>query len=399
LVNKKKILIVSECFYPEEFKINDVALCWVKKGYEVDVLTLIPTYPLGKPLEKYNNSFYLKERINGINIIRLRAVLGYNKSRFKKIFKYIQFMIMGSIAALFIGRKYDHIFGFNLGALSDMLPAVLIRKIYKTPLTIWVQDLWPDSVYAYGFQKTKLLSFLLNLLVRFIYSNADNIAISSRGFKSKLLEYTQKKQKFFYVPNWADDLNMELNPIKYSVEKKIHFTFAGNIGKVQNLENIINAFSNLPKSHLKKTQLNIVGEGSNLASIKLLKKGDAPVVFHGKVERERISRYLMGSDFLIISLIDKPIFAKTVPAKLQTYIKAKKPIIAIIKGETSKIIKDYNLGLCAEPNDLTNITNTFKECIDMSETAKNNFILNNEKLSNNVFDKNKILDKLTKILN
>ena len=145
----KKILIVTECFYPEEFKINDVALSWKNKGYDVDVLTLAPTYPLGRVFPGYKNSFFRKDEYQGINIFRLRAVTGYRDSAIKKILKYINFMVFGSIAAIFIGRRYDYIFGFNLGSLTDMLPAVVIRKLYKRPTMFWVQDVWPDSVYAY----------------------------------------------------------------------------------------------------------------------------------------------------------------------------------------------------------------------------------------------------------
>ena len=151
MTKNKKILIVTECFYPEEFKINDVALSWKDKGYDVDVLTLTPTYPLGKVFPGYKNGFFRKDEYQGVNIFRLRAVTGYRDSAIKKIFKYINFMIFGSIAAIFIGRKYDYVFGFNMSALTGMLPAVLIRKLYKKPTMFWVQDVWPDSVYAYGF--------------------------------------------------------------------------------------------------------------------------------------------------------------------------------------------------------------------------------------------------------
>ena len=158
LTKNKKILIVTECFYPEEFKINDVALSWKDEGYDVDVLTLAPTYPLGKVFLGYKNSLFRKDEYQGINIFRVHAVTGYRDSTVKKIFKYINFMIFGSIVAIFIGRRYDYIFGFNLGSLTDMLPAVVIRKLYKRPTMFWVQDVWPDSIYAYGFKKTKILS-------------------------------------------------------------------------------------------------------------------------------------------------------------------------------------------------------------------------------------------------
>ena len=248
----KKILIVTECFYPEEFKINDVALSWKDKGHDVDVLTLAPTYPLGKVFSGYKNSFFRKCEYKGINIFRLHAVTGYKDSLIKKILKYVNFMIFGSIAAIFIGRRYDYVFGINVGSLTDMLPAVIIRKLYKKPVMFWAQDVWPEGVYAYGFKKTKILSTFLDIFVKFMYHNITAIAISSKGFESKLEPYIKKGLKFSYAPNWADDLDMDMDPIALSKKQKIHFTFAGNITKVQNLENIINAFCLLPDEYQKK---------------------------------------------------------------------------------------------------------------------------------------------------
>jgi glycosyltransferase involved in cell wall biosynthesis len=395
VTKNKKILIVTECFYPEEFKINDVALSWKDKGYDVDVLTLTPTYPLGKVFPGYKNGFFRKDEYQGINIFRVHAVTGYRDSAIKKIFKYINFMIFGSIAAIFIGRRYDYVFGFNLGSLTDMLPAVVIRKLYKKPTMFWVQDVWPDSVYAYGFKKTKILSTLLDAFVKFMHHNITAIAISSRGFESKLEPYIKKGLKFGYAPNWADDLDMDMDPIILSTTQKVHFTFAGNVGKVQNLENIINAFCLLSSAYQEKSQLNIIGDGSNLINLKKLSNNNLNIIFHGKQMREDMAKFYKASDFLIVSLIDKPIFSVTVPAKTQTYIAAKKPILAIINGDVADIVNDNSLGVCADPSNMKLIKEAFEKCIDMSENEKSKFIINNTKLLETTFNKDSIINKMT----
>jgi len=399
LTKSKKILIVTECFYPEEFKINDIALSWKDKGYDVDVLTLTPTYPLGKVFPGYKNGFFRKDEYQGINIFRLHAVTGYRDSVVKKILKYINFMIFGSIAAIFIGRKYDYVFGFNMSALTGMLPAVVIRKLYKKPLTFWTQDVWPDSVYAYGFKKTKMLSTALDIFVRFMYKNIDSIAVSGKGFESKLTPYIRKDLIFHYLPNWADDLDNNLASKNLGKSKEaIHFTFAGNIGKVQNLENIINAFCLLSSEFQEKSQLNIIGDGSNLENLRILANNNPNIVFHGKKPRSDMASYYKASDFLIISLVDEPIFSVTVPAKTQTYIAAKKPILAIINGDTASIIQDNNLGLCADPSQIDAITTMFQRCINMSQTERQNFTNENDHLLTTIFNKEKTIDKLLKLV-
>ena len=398
LENNRKILIVTEYFYPEEFKINEVAISWIEKGFEVAVLTLIPTYPIGKIFQGYKNNLINKSSYKGINVYRILTVTGYQNNAFFKLLKYFNFMVLGCIAAVIIGRKYDYVFGYNLGALTDMLPAILIRKIYRKPVFLWVQDLWPDSVYAYGYEKTKILSFILEFIVRLIYRNVTSIMISSKGFESKLKPYVKKDLIFNYLPNWADSLNIDLEAVKLSTDSRVHFTFAGNIGKMQNLENIINAYSSLSDLYKKKSQLNIIGEGSNSKHLKILSKNNKHIIFHGSKPRKDMAKYYKASNFLIISLNDEPVFYATVPAKTQTYIAAKKPILAFINGETADIIKDYNLGLYANPSDIESIRKVFEESIDMSDDKKDELVKNCDLLQSTIFNKKRIIENMTNIL-
>ena len=397
-MNNQKILIVTECFYPEQFNINELAHSWQDRGYDVHVLTLFPSYPAGKIFSGYKNKFFSKEIYKAITIYRVYAVTGYKDNKFKKLLKYINFMTLGSIVAALIGRKYDYIFGFNLGALTDMVPAVVIRKLYKKPLMFWVQDVWPDSVYAYGFKKTKVLSRLLNLFVKFMFNNVTSIAITGKGFENKLRPYVKKNLDFNYVPNWAIQLNNNIEEISLSDEGKVNFTFAGNIGKVQNLENIIKAFNMLSNEYQGKAQLNIIGDGSFLEQLMKISKHNSSIVFHGIKQRKEMAKFYKASDFLIVSLIDKPIFSVTVPAKTQTYIAAKKPILAIINGETADLIRDNHLGLCINPSDIELIHDTFQDCINMNESERMAFVINNDQLINNTFNKENIINDLTRIL-
>jgi len=388
---------VTECFYPEEFKINDLALFWKKQGYDVDILTLVPTYPFGKVYKGYKNKIINKEVFQGINIFRLRAVTGYQDSLLKKFLKYINFMVLGSIKAILIGKNYDYIFGFNMSSLTGMVPAVIIRKLYKKPLMLWVQDIWPDSVYAFGFKRTKILSFFLDNLVTFVYQNVSAIAISGKGFETKLKKYVKKDLQFNYLPNWADDLNMDIKAYSFSEDERVQFTFAGNIGKVQNLEKIIMAFCTV-KQTINKAQLNIIGEGSNLNNLKKIACSNQNVVFHGKKRRENMSMFYKGSDFLIVSLTDEPIFALTVPAKTQTYIAAKKPIIAVIRGDTADIIRENNLGICANPSSISSIRKVFETCINMTKDEQIKFTKNSDEVLKKHFNKDSTISKITNIL-
>lgn len=396
----KKILIVTECFYPEEFKINELALEWKSKGYDIDVLTMVPSYPASEVYEGYKNKWYQKDTWNGINIYRVKAVTGYKDSLFKKLLKYFAFMFMGSIVSLKIGKRYDYIFGFDVGPLTGMIPAIILRQFYKKPVTLWIQDIWPDSVYAYGFKKNKILEFSLNALVKYVYKYTSNFAISAKGFEKKILPYLNSNKEILYAPNWADYLNKDLEKFSFSNDTKIHFTFAGNIGMVQNLDNVIEAFGRLDYEFLNKAQLNIIGDGSYLEKLKSnVNENDFKnIIFWGRKPREEIYKYLEASNFLIVSLIDKEIFSLTVPAKTQTYIAAAKPIIAIINGEAAEIIKENELGLVCKPDNIEEIKSTFTVAINSSNEERNKYMKNAEFLTNIVFKKEIIIDNLLQLL-
>jgi glycosyltransferase involved in cell wall biosynthesis len=267
--------------------------------------------------------------------------------------------------------------------------------MYKKPVMLWVQDLWPESVYAYGFKKTRMLSVALDYFVKFIYQNVSSLAISSKGFEGRLKPYIKKSMQFGYAPNWPDDLILESDSIVLNENKKTHFTFAGNVGKVQNLENIINAFCSLEKEWSNKAQLNIIGDGSNLLLLKKLCNNHKNVIFHGKKSRKDMGKFYNGSDFLIVSLIDKPVFSVTVPAKTQTYIAAKKPILAVISGDVADIVNDNALGMSVDPSNVSLISGALKECIDMSDFEKLKFTVNNDRLLETTFNKPSIIKNLT----
>jgi glycosyltransferase involved in cell wall biosynthesis len=185
----------------------------------------------------------------------------------------------------------------------------------------------------------------------------------------------------------------------FSDDDKKHFTFAGNIGTVQNLNNVIIAFATLNDSYLNNAQLNIIGDGSELEKLRELVKINnyQNIVFHGRKPRDEMCKYFNSSDFLIVSLVDKPIFSLTVPAKIQTYIASNKPILAMLNGDAANIIKENNLGYCAKPNNIEEIQNIFIKAIDSDTQEVENFTQNCEILTSTIFNKKIIIDKLLRL--
>jgi glycosyltransferase involved in cell wall biosynthesis len=390
-----KYLVIGEAFYPEDFLINDLVKEWEQEGHQIEVLTRAPSYPAGKVFPGYKNKLYQKEKWGNILIRRFPVIPGYHKSTVVKVLNYLSFVFFGSMIALFIAKRYKRIFIYHTGPLSLAIPGILIKKISKAPVTIWSFDLWPATVYAYGFKKTKLLSWFLDGLVKWIYRNCENIIVSSQGFVPELKKYVIDKTIHF-APNWPQTENIVNKKSSITLEAgKVHFTFTGNVGKVQNLENVIKGFH---EAALQNTQLNIFGDGSHLEYLKTM-VADAKiddVIFHGRIPLSEISDILAQSDVLLISLIPDPVMELTLPLKFQTYLRAAKPVYAVMSGEVNRIVSEFQLGEVADPQNLDEITNGFKR-FDLSQKRKDEIKSQCEFLINTVYNRKKIIQSITGI--
>ena len=388
---------MAEVFYPEEFLINDLALEWKKSGFHVDVLTRVPSYPQDKIFPGFKNKIFQKNNFNGITVYRFPVILGYQSSKLKKIINYINFVFCGSIIAAMIGRKYDHIFIYQTGPLTLALPGILIKKLFHKKITIWTQDVWPDTVYAYGFKKTKLLEKFLDLLVRFIYKNCDNILVTCEGFISKINKYVPNKI-IEWVPNWSLIKNSSLDS-DFRLPGKFNFTFSGNVGKVQNLENVILGFSKISKTY-KEVFLNIVGDGSHLETLKkiVVDNGIKNVIFYGRQPLEKMNEYYRESNVLIVSLTGEEIFKITVPLKFQAYLSANKPIMGVIDGEVKDMILKYGIGKVAEPNNIDSIAAVFEEFINESVNGGMSMGNKAKELNDSLFNRDKNISKITSLI-
>ncbi|MBC8198440.1 MAG: glycosyltransferase family 4 protein [Desulfobacteraceae bacterium] len=390
------VLIITERFHPEEFGINDLAQAWQAKGYEVAVLTQTPSYPFDKVYEGYRNKLFQAEKWKGIKIYRVLSLMGYKKGVILKVLNYLCFAFFASLVAMFTGRKYNSVFVYHIGPLTQTIPAILIKKIFGNKFYIWTLDIWPDSVYAYGFKKRALYEKLLDSFVRAAYKNCETVFVSCKGFKRKIQKYVPDI-KIIFSPQWAPDDLVFDNVIPHeSLKEGFNFTFAGNIGKVQNLENVIRGFALVMESR-NRIRLNIIGDGSNLETLKDIVKEEkiANVYFWGRKPLKEMPRWFEGSDVLIISLIDEPIFSLTVPAKFQAYLASNKPIYCVMKGEVADLVTNNKVGFVAQPNNIDNIKAGFENFLNTPPKELKLFENNMKSLLCNEFDRNKIIQQMT----
>ena len=391
------VLIITERFYPEEFGINDLARAWQAKGYEVAVLTQTPSYPFDKVYEGYKNTLCWTEKWQSIKVYRIFSLMGYKKGTLLKVLNYLCFSFLASLVSLFIGKTYNNVFVYHIGPLTQAIPAVLIKKFFGGKMYIWTLDIWPDTVYAYGFKKRVFFKRILDLFVKIIYKNCETIFVSCKGFKRKIEKYTQDA-KIVFSPQWAPrNLNFDQATHHKLLNEGFNFTFAGNIGKVQNLDNVIRGFALAVKSN-HQIKLNIVGVGSNLETLKNIVREEniENVFFWRRRPLKEMPSWFESSDVLVISLIDRSVFSLTIPAKFQAYLASSKPIYCVMKGETANLVISNKIGFVAQPNDINDIKLGFEKFLNAPKQELKSFGINTKSLLCNEFDRNKIIQQMTK---
>lgn len=361
-----KILIITQYFYPENFKSNDMAFELKSRGHDVTVLTGLPNYPEGEIFEGYGVFKNRKQTINGVKIIRSLLLTRGKGSGLRLFINYYSFAFFASLKAFFLGlnNRFDAVIVHEPSPITQYYPALLLNKIWKAPVYFWVMDLWPESLSIAGGIKNKfVLNYYTNVIKKF-YRNSEKILITSKGFRGAINEKGNFDDKIVYFPNWAEDAISEGNknfPIP-QLPQGFKVMFAGNIGEAQDLDNIMRAALELKdKKHI---QFILVGDGRKMPFVKefvLQNNLSETVNIMGRFPVESMSSFFDKADVMLVTLKDDPIFNLTVPAKLQAYMSASKPIVAMLNGEGSENIIDANCGFTVAAGDYIALSETIVE--------------------------------------
>jgi hypothetical protein len=394
-----KVLLVTQYFWPEYFRVNDLVIELRRKNIEVDILTGYPNYPGGKIYDSFLNNKKNFNNFNGAHIYRVPIFPRGDGGKFSLTLNYLSFLFSGLFFGCFLLRKkkYDNVITFATSPIIVALISIFICKIKKSKHLIWVLDLWPEVLNDLNIISNKSLIYkIFSSIVYLIYKNSDKILCQSLSFKKEILSLNIKfKDKLTFFPSWPEDININLNSLEKNHFDKsyINIVFAGNIGESQNFEFIINF---IKKTNNNKIRWYVIGEGRNFTWLKR-QKDDYNLnnlYLLGLKKFSDIQSYLSEANFLLISLQYKKTFNSTIPGKFQTYLKYKRPILGFIGGETKYIIKKFRLGLAFEDLNEENFENYVNQIINFKEDNNN---LNYEKLLK-IYSKDRAIKKLLKII-
>ncbi len=400
-----RILIISQYFWPEEFRINELSVMLVERGHQVTVLTGIPNYPGGSFFPGYRFIRNKTENYKGIKIIRVPLYPRGKGGGFRLSLNYLSFAFFASILGPVKCRdSYDVIFVYEPSPITVGLPAVVMKKIKSAPIVFWVQDLWPESLSATGTIKSKYILKMLENLVRFIYYHCDLILAQSKSFIDAIVKTGVDRSKIEYFPNSAEaifDTAAECSEAMGHIElpKGFRIMFAGNIGVAQDFETIVTA------AELIKNQADIhwviVGNGSMFSWVQeqiKLRQLSQTVHLLGRHPVEAMPSFFSRADVMLVTLRKGSIFALTIPAKVQAYMASARPIIAALDGEGARTIEEAGAGLVSPSENPEMLAETVLKVYRMDQVQREKMAMSGRKYFEENFEPNKLIDNLERWL-
>ena len=351
-----RILIVSQYFWPENFRVNDLAGEFAARGHEVTVLTGVPNYPSGKVFREYTREPERFSRFGQVSVERI-PMLPRGNGSIRLMLNYASFALSASLLGAWRlrGKSFDVIFVFEPSPITVGLPAALMRRLKRAPVAFWVLDLWPETLQAIGAVRSQRILDAVGRLVSFIYRRCDVVLAQSRSFVPQILKYCPPGKRVEYFPSWSDAA-FDFSAVDPAPEVPVsnaafNILFAGNIGEAQDFPAIIEAADLARDGGIRWL---IVGDGraAPWTREEVQRRGlEERVLFFGQHPVERMPSFFKHADALLVSLKDTPIFAMTIPGKLQAYLAAGIPVLAMLNGEGAAIVETAGAGISCPAGD------------------------------------------------
>ncbi|UNT61970.1 glycosyltransferase family 4 protein [Acinetobacter towneri] len=376
-----KILLLTQWFDPEPtFKGLAFAKELKRQGHEVQVLTGFPNYPSGKIYDGYKLKLYQREEIEGISILRVALYPNHDSSALRRILNYISFAFMAMLFGIFVTKKADVIYAYH-PPLTVGLAAILIKFFRRTPIVYDIQDMWPDTLKATGMlNNNKILNFI-GSVCKLVYKFVDHIVVLCPGFKQLLIERDVPKEKISVIYNWCDEQGLtQAKPAKLEyqqlMQNKFNIVFAGNMGKAQALDTILEVAKQL--KNIQDIQFVFVGGGTETERLKQrsITENISNAVFIPQMPMTEVGGVLQLSDLLLVHLKKDPLFEITVPSKTQAYMAMGKPILMAVAGDAAELVQKAECGCIAISEDVESIQQAILEIYQLPASEQQKMGIN-----------------------
>ena len=395
-----RILIVTQYFWPETFRINELVEMFVEKGHDVTVLTGVPNYPSGQRFPDYASDPSRFRHWKGAEVHRVPMTVR-GTGRLGLVVNYATFALSASVLGPWKLRRkhFDVIFAYEPSPITVGIPAMILRFLKRAPSCLWILDLWPETPHALGMLNNKWLYRATQLGVRQIYRATDLLLVQSPGFDRAVRKYAPKNAAIRYFPSWADAVFDGPLPCPAPevpvLEDSFSVLFAGNIGEAQDFESILRA-AELLKDR-PDIRFLVVGDGRQLEWVtrEIEFRGLASsVLLLGRHPVERMPEFFAHADALLVTLRADPVFSATIPAKVQAYMAAGIPIVGLLDGEGADAVRRWECGLIASSGDAQGLADAITKLADAPVPQRRNMGDNGRRGAETEFNRHVLVDSL-----
>jgi glycosyltransferase involved in cell wall biosynthesis len=365
--------VVSQYFWPENFLINDVVKDLQEIGCEITVLTGQPNYPDGNIFRGYSALNAGKAASPGHYDLFRVPVLLRGKGALRRVLNYLSFVMSAASfgVPLLRRRQFDVVFVYAVSPILQALPAMLLARVKRAALVVWVQDLWPDTLESTGYVTDKRVLRWIGRVTCYIYRRCDLILAQSIGFVAKIRELAASPVtvEVHYNPGRHEATLSAADMDVPRLPKGFNIVFAGNLGTAQSLETILSAAELLVNT---ECQFVIVGSGSRSEWLvdEIERRGLANVHAIGHFPSQVMPGVFKQASALLVTLARAENLALTIPSKIPTYLAAGKPVIACLDGEAAEMIKNSGAGLAVPAEDPTALARAIGHLMDLPESAR-----------------------------
>ena len=399
--NKKlRVLIVSPYFFPENFRINDVAQDLTKKGHQVTVLTGQPNYPNPNLFIEFRKQNLREQTWENIKIYRVPIVTRGNGGGIRRVLNYLSFIWSAMFWIIQNSKKheFDIVVTWASSPITSALPALFLCRQKNIPHAIWIQDMWPETLVALNIVQSPFLLGILDRVVKFIYQRSDLIWGQSKGFKKAISQRVPQHPRIQVLYNWGDETLPSIEKPILKSDLRLKILYAGNLGHAQLLDTVLNTVEEMKEEKILWT---FIGGGvlETWLRQEIIQRGltsSAQVL--DRVNPDVIPHYGKWADVLLLSLKSDGCLSLTIPSKLQTYMLWGKPILGLIEGDAAVEIKNADCGLTASPEQPDLFARAIHQFLNMSDEQKQTYGENARLYANRHFSRREILDTLERDL-
>lgn len=397
------VLVVSQYFWPENFRINDLVAGLHQRGHRVTVLTGHPNYPSGQFTDGYRGRRVVQEQYQDIRVVRVPLAARGQASGLRLLLNYLSFAASASLLGPVLLRdQYDVIFVYEPSPMTVGYPAMALKRKTGRPIVFYVQDLWPESLSATGFVTHPWALKAVEQMVKGIYRACDRILVTSRAFVPRVRRLGVPAERTGYYPQYAESFYRPLAPDPawgraHGLPNGFTVMFAGNMGVAQDLWTVMEAAERLRDEDINWV---FVGDGSVRAELeaRAKEKGLERVFFLGSHPAAEMPRFFAQADALLVSLTQDELFALTVPAKLQSYLACGRPVLASLAGEGAEIVREAGAGVTCPPQDASGLVDAVRRLRRLPEEERAEMGRKGRAYFETHFEREALLTELEQIL-